>query len=329
MAWRVADPRSGQDLVLVLPRQQPADAPGAASAGMPRVRKAARLNHPHLAAVVETGVVDGWPFVAYDPRDAPRWPSASRARACRRPTSPTGRCRACEGLAFAHEAGVAHHDLQPYLVLRRRQRRAAPDGPGGRARRRLADAGARRTALDAGALAAQRGAAAARRAGLRPAAAPGAGRHAAAGRARPRARRRRSCRRSGARSCACRGPLAQPDPRAAARHRQPRHRPPGAPALPQCAHAGCARCRAGCKTDSRIRRRPAGPAARPAAQRRPAAGVARRGRARRAHGADGARAHDRAGRGRAAGPGADLRAAARWSTPPRCAAPRWPAAARC
>ena len=61
----------------------------------------------------------------------------------------------------------------------------------------------------------------------------------------------------------------------------------------------------------RSRRRAVGPADRPPAQRRRAAGVARQRRARRAPGADGTRAHQRAGRGGAAGPGAGLRAAAR------------------
>jgi non-specific serine/threonine protein kinase len=81
MAWRVHDPRSGQDLMLVLPRVQPADA-SAMETWQQAVRQASRLNHPHLAAVVEVGVQDGWPYVAYDPRDAATL--AERAtRACR------------------------------------------------------------------------------------------------------------------------------------------------------------------------------------------------------------------------------------------------------
>ncbi|MDP3613792.1 MAG: hypothetical protein Q8R98_18280, partial [Rubrivivax sp.] len=69
MAWRVTDPRSGQELVLVLPRVQPADAV-ALELWQQAVRQASRLSHPRLAAVVEVGVQDGWPYVAYDPRDA-------------------------------------------------------------------------------------------------------------------------------------------------------------------------------------------------------------------------------------------------------------------
>lgn len=57
MAWRVADPRSGQDLVLVLPRQQPQTA-AALDSWIAAVRRAGRLSHPNLAAVVDSGVVD-------------------------------------------------------------------------------------------------------------------------------------------------------------------------------------------------------------------------------------------------------------------------------
>ena len=69
MAWRVADPRNGQELMLVLPRVQPAHA-DALRLWQQAVRQASRLNHPQLAAVVDSGVQDGWPFVTYDPMDS-------------------------------------------------------------------------------------------------------------------------------------------------------------------------------------------------------------------------------------------------------------------
>lgn len=116
MAWRVADPRSGQDLVLVLPRQQP-QSPASLEAWIGAVRRAGRLSHPNLAAVVDSGVVDHWPFVAYDPRD-----DATLSERMTRKGEPAADVAAwavqgLEGLAFAHDAGVAHGDLQPYLVL--------------------------------------------------------------------------------------------------------------------------------------------------------------------------------------------------------------------
>ena len=116
MAWRVADPRSGQELMLVLPRVQPADAEALAQ-WQQAVRQASRLNHPQLAAVVEHGVQDGWPFVAYDPRDSATLAERSSAKGLPSAEAAALATQALQGLAFAHEAGVAHHDVQPYLLL--------------------------------------------------------------------------------------------------------------------------------------------------------------------------------------------------------------------
>jgi len=116
MAWRVADPRTGQELMLVLPRVQPADA-AALEHWQLSMRQASRLNHPQLAAVVESGVQDGWPFVAYDPRDCATLAERSSNKGLPGTEAAALASQALQGLAFAHEAGVAHHDLQPYLVL--------------------------------------------------------------------------------------------------------------------------------------------------------------------------------------------------------------------
>lgn len=116
MVWLVHDPRMQQDLVLVLPRTQPPDA-AAQDRWMQAVRKAARLNHPHLAPVVDIGEQERWPYVAYDralgqtlaeqvvpgglsPMDAARWAA-----------------QALDGLAFAHEAGLVHRDVQTHMLL--------------------------------------------------------------------------------------------------------------------------------------------------------------------------------------------------------------------
>lgn len=116
MVWLVHDPRSQQDLVLVLPRTQPADA-AAQERWLQAARKAARLNHPHLAPVVDIGEQDRWPYVAYDrahgqtlaervtpgglpPLDVARWAA-----------------QALDGLAFAHEAGLVHRDVQTHMLL--------------------------------------------------------------------------------------------------------------------------------------------------------------------------------------------------------------------
>jgi non-specific serine/threonine protein kinase len=116
MAWRAEDTRSRQDLVLVMPRVQPADA-ASLQAWIAALRKASRLNHPNLAAVVESGVVDGWPFVAYDPRDGATLSERLGPQGQPGVEVAAWAVQGLEGLAFAHDAGVAHHDIQPYLVL--------------------------------------------------------------------------------------------------------------------------------------------------------------------------------------------------------------------
>jgi non-specific serine/threonine protein kinase len=116
MAWRVADPRAGQDLVLVLPRRQPAT-PAALVQWQDAVRLAARLRHPNLAAVVETGVVSHWPYVTHDARAAATLAEQLGAKGAPGAEVAAWAVQGLQGLAFAHDAGVAHHDLQPYLVL--------------------------------------------------------------------------------------------------------------------------------------------------------------------------------------------------------------------
>jgi eukaryotic-like serine/threonine-protein kinase len=115
MAWRAHDPRSAQDVVLVLPRRQPAGAAALADV-LDEARRAARLQHPHLAHAVEVGEQERWPFIAYDASGdtlAERKPAASGE------TMQVARwvAHCATALAFAHDGGHAHNDLQPWLVV--------------------------------------------------------------------------------------------------------------------------------------------------------------------------------------------------------------------
>lgn len=116
MAWRVADPRRGQELMLVLPRVQPQDAT-ALEHWQAAVRQASRLSHPQLAAVVESGVQDGWPYVAYDPRDSATVSERLPKNGLPVQEAAAWASQALQGLAYAHDAGLGHHDIQPYLLL--------------------------------------------------------------------------------------------------------------------------------------------------------------------------------------------------------------------
>ncbi len=117
MAWLVADTRSGRELVLHMPRVQPTDAPDIET-WLHEARMAARLHHPHLAPVVEIGVQEHWPYLAVDRNLG--LTLAEWLQAHPRPTPMAGVTllyQALEGLAFAHEGGAVHQDLQLHHLL--------------------------------------------------------------------------------------------------------------------------------------------------------------------------------------------------------------------
>jgi non-specific serine/threonine protein kinase len=116
MAWAVADPRSGQELMIVLPRVQPIGA-AALERWTEAVNRGSRLNHPNLAAVVEIGLQDGWPFVAYDIADSATLSDRLTSKGLPAVEIASLMAQALSGMAFAHEGGVVHHDVQPFLLL--------------------------------------------------------------------------------------------------------------------------------------------------------------------------------------------------------------------
>ena len=167
MVWLAFDPRLSQELMLTLPRLQPADE-AALDHWLTEARIAARLSHPNLAHVVEIGVQDHWPFVAVDRAlgitlgewlTAHPGPAPDVAVQCL--------CEALRGLAFAHEAGVAHLDVQLHSMLVSEQGsvRVMALAAAGDALRRAADAARTRSneramPMDPSQLRAQRDAAA-------------------------------------------------------------------------------------------------------------------------------------------------------------------------
>lgn len=117
MVWLAFDPRANQELMLTLPRVQPAT-PAAMERWQDEVKSAARLNHPNLAHVVEIGVQEHWPFVAVDRALGVTLPEWLAAHPNPTPLESAGwLCGALQGVAFAHEAGAAHGDLQLHHLV--------------------------------------------------------------------------------------------------------------------------------------------------------------------------------------------------------------------
>ena len=115
--WLAFDPRIGQDVMISVPRVQPIDAV-ALELWSREAQKAARLAHPHLAPTLEIGLQDKWPFVVFD-----RHLGITLAEwlALNPPPTPADvvgwLCQAIEALAFAHESGCAHNDVQLHNLV--------------------------------------------------------------------------------------------------------------------------------------------------------------------------------------------------------------------
>jgi non-specific serine/threonine protein kinase len=118
MSWLVAHQRDsgGAATMLVLPRVAPAKG-AAMDRWQQAARRGARLAHPHLAPLVDMGVQDGWPYLAFDM--AGRTTLADRLTRKGLPGAEAAAIvtQVLQGLAYAHEAGVVHGDLQPCAVL--------------------------------------------------------------------------------------------------------------------------------------------------------------------------------------------------------------------
>lgn len=117
MAWLAFDPRTQQDVMLTMPRTQPADE-AALDAWKHEVERASRLDHPNLAHTIEIGVHEHWPYVSVDRALGETLSERLEAQRGQPAAEVVGwAIQLLEGLAFVHQAGMAHGDLQPHQVL--------------------------------------------------------------------------------------------------------------------------------------------------------------------------------------------------------------------
>ena len=115
MLWSAEDPRAGQELFLAMPRTRPSQ-PGALEQWRQTARRAARIDHPGLAPAVEVGEHEQWPFITYDRGSTVVLSEVLPSKGQPAQEMAPWALQALQGLAFAHDAGLAHGDVQPYLV---------------------------------------------------------------------------------------------------------------------------------------------------------------------------------------------------------------------
>ena len=112
MVWLAHDPRAGFDVMLTLPRTAPGS-PAALERWLGEVRRAARLDHPNLARALEVGLQDDWPYVSVERGGSVTLGEWIAAHPAPVPADAVGWMLAVlRGLAFAHEAGATHFDVQ-------------------------------------------------------------------------------------------------------------------------------------------------------------------------------------------------------------------------
>lgn len=116
MAWRAHDPQQPAPVLLLLPRQCPASGE-ALRTWQDGVRRAGRVRHPQLAELLEVGQVERWPYVQYRIGGAVTLGERLRQATLAPAEAARFAAAAAEALACAHDAGIAHHDLQPYCLL--------------------------------------------------------------------------------------------------------------------------------------------------------------------------------------------------------------------
>ena len=116
MLWLALDTRGDIEVMVALPRVQPPDA-DALGAWVARVGRTSRLKHPKLARVLDVGEHERWPYAVYERDQFVTWGEKLTSKGLPGQELTQWSVQVLQGLAFAHEAGSAHRDLQPYSLL--------------------------------------------------------------------------------------------------------------------------------------------------------------------------------------------------------------------
>ena len=117
MLWLVYDERLGQELLLAMPRVAP-NSVAAREHWLKTVNLAARIQHPNIVPVIEVGHVEQWPYVAYDRAMGETLDERLAKQGAPLPIEAADwLSQYLLGLAFAHEAGHAHRNVQGSSLL--------------------------------------------------------------------------------------------------------------------------------------------------------------------------------------------------------------------
>jgi HD-like signal output (HDOD) protein len=116
MLWLALDSQGDVEVMVALPRTQPPD-PDELGAWVARVGRTGRLKHPKLARLLDVGEHERWPYAVYERGAFVTWSEKLGAKGLPGAELTQWSVQILQGLAFGHEAGAAHRDLQPYSLL--------------------------------------------------------------------------------------------------------------------------------------------------------------------------------------------------------------------
>lgn len=116
LVWLAIDRANDAERVLVMPRAQSASR-AELEQQLHAARRAQRVTHPGLATPIEVGEADRWLFAAYERGDRVTLRERVGPKGWTAQESAQAVVQVLDGLAFAHEAGLAHRDIQPSMLL--------------------------------------------------------------------------------------------------------------------------------------------------------------------------------------------------------------------